>query len=79
MYIHTLKEFNNVISTYDLCTIETEAIVYGRFRRFLQGGARDTWDQIIDNNPYQTTAAFKIQIDALMVEILGFSVVKYQK
>ena len=37
------------------------------------------WDQILDDKPDRVTVAFKIQTDALTVDILGFDAVEDQK
>ena len=71
-YLETLKEFLNVVNTYELWVNDNEVLVYGKFHRCLRGDAMDIWDQIIVNNPARTLAEFKKKIDAMSVEILGF-------
>ena len=43
----TLREFNDMIKTYDLFTLLNATKFYDRFRRCLSGDAVDTWNGLI--------------------------------
>ena len=46
----TLREFNDMVTTYDLFTLLDAAKVYDRFLRCLCGDASDTWNSLISGS-----------------------------
>ena len=76
--LETLKEFENVTSTYELWETEADTIVYARFRRCLKGSARDSWDSIIEGQ-LKSQENFEEQILALSEEVLGLDAEENQK
>ena len=59
----TIKEFNNLTTTYNLWINEDALLVYARFRRCVRGDTRDTWDTIIADSPGQSRVIFETQLD----------------
>ena len=51
----TLREFNNMVDTYDLFTLLNGAEVYDRFQRYLSRDALDTWNGLIAGKTKNTT------------------------
>ena len=76
--LETLREFENVTSTYELWDTETDTIVYARFRRCLIGSARDSWDAIIEGQ-VKTQENFDEAILSLSEEVIGLDAEENQK
>jgi hypothetical protein len=76
-----IKEFKNLIFTYNLWNKpDGSALVYGYFRRFA-GSARDLWDQInkIDKEEERDKNTFETHLWELPSEILGADTYQSQK
>jgi len=66
----TLREFNDMVTTYDLFTLLNAAKVYDRFRRCLGGDALDTWNSLILGNT-KSAANFKTAQIELVETLIG--------
>ena len=66
----TLREFNDMVTTYDLFTLLDAAKVYDRFRRCLCGDALDTWNSLISGST-KNKANFKTTQIELVETLIG--------
>ena len=77
-FLETLREFENLTSTYELWTMEADSIVFTRFRRCLKEIARDSWDSIIEGRN-KTQNKFEEFIVSPSEEVIGLDAEENQK
>jgi hypothetical protein len=80
-FLKLVKEFKNLIETYDLWNgQEGAALVYRYFRRCITGSARDLWDRICEEEEEeQDELTFEAHLFELTSEILGADACQLQK
>jgi hypothetical protein len=80
-FLKLIKEFKNLIETYDLWNGEgAAASVYRYFRRCITGSARDLWDRICkEEEEERDELTFEAYLFELTSEILGADACQLQK
>ena len=70
LFLCLVKDFLNMVKTYELFTVPTTAKVIDRFRRCLSGTALDDWDLTRDIHSANTRPAFKLCVHEIIEELL---------
>ena len=63
-------------NTYDMWNLKIENLVYVRFRRCLKANIKESWDQILTDQPNRTDGDFELQLEALTYKDMGLDAIE---
>ena len=65
-----IQDFVDAANRFKMSLALTADEIYGKFREFLKGNARDSWDNVVSSRVARTYNTFEQDIKILTEEIL---------